>query len=56
VFFRKSMILIRLLEFFLQEFDFKRVAMCAREVAEPAIRGEADLRGMMGLRAAPAKR
>jgi hypothetical protein len=39
MFFRKSMILIRLLRIFVQEYDFKRVATCAREVVEARARG-----------------
>jgi len=42
MFLRKSMILIRLLGVFVQEFDSKKVAICAREVAEPAAWKGAD--------------
>jgi len=42
MFLRKSMILTRLLGIFVQDFDSKRVAICAREVAEPAVRSEVD--------------
>ena len=46
VFFRKSMILILLLRTFVQESDSKRVALCAREVAEPTAREGADTGGV----------
>jgi hypothetical protein len=42
MFLRKSMILIRLLRIFVQEFDSKKVAICAWEVAGSAARGRAD--------------
>jgi hypothetical protein len=38
----KSMILIRLTVIFVQDIDSKMVAICAREVAEPAVWGGAD--------------
>ena len=42
MFLRKSMILIRLLAIFVQEFDSKWVVICTPEVAESAVRGKAD--------------
>lgn len=44
MFFRKSMILMLLLNVFVQEqeYDSKSVTICAREVAEPAVRAGAD--------------
>ena len=46
MFFRKSMILIRLLVILVQEFDSKWVVICAREAAEPSFRSEVDPGGV----------
>jgi len=56
MFFRKSMILMPLLGIFVQEFDSKSVAMCVREVAEPAVRSEADRSDAARSRSAAAAR
>ena len=56
MFFRKSMILIRLLGIFVQEFDSKSVAMCVRKVGEPAVRSDADPRAVAGALSAAAAR
>ena len=54
--FRKSMILIRLLGIFVQEFDSKSVAMCVRKVGESVVRCDADPRAVAGALSAAAAR
>jgi hypothetical protein len=56
LFFRKSLILIRLLSVFVQEFDSKLVAIFPRGVAEPAVRSEASPGGIIRARTAGASR